>query len=114
MPKGQAYDFEAFKNLAETEVKKESETTRTSLFTPAAGKRFRLAGFSIYSTAETVVSLEDAETVFYVFGIAAKANIIVNWLPSGYLSTGAAQKLQFKTSNTAKFSGTFYGIEDVS
>jgi hypothetical protein len=114
VPKGQAYDFEPLKNLAEVEVKKESETTRTALFTPATGKRFRLAGFSIYSTAETVVQLEDAETVFYVFGIAAKANVVVNWLPSGYLSVAPGNKLQYKTLNTAKFSGTFYGIEDVS
>ena len=114
MPKGQAFDIEAFKILSEVEVKKESETTRTSLFTPAAGKRFRLAGFSIYSTLETLVSLEDGETVFYVFGIAAKANLVVNFLPSSYLSTAPANKLQYKSLNTSKFSGVFYGIEDVS
>ncbi len=114
MPKGVAFDIESLKSLNEVEVKKESETTRTSLFTPGTGKLFRLAGFSIYSTLETVVSLEDGETVFYVFGIAAKANVIVNWLPSSYLSTKTANKLQYKTLNTSKFSGVFYGIEDVA
>ena len=117
MPKGQAIDIEALKVLQEVEVKKESETTRTSLFTPATGKRFRLLGFTLFSSAETSVSLEDGETVFFVVGIAAKTSITINLatLPaSGYLSVTPGAKLQYKSFATAKFTGVFYGIEDVA
>ena len=116
MPKGQALELEVFKQLVEVEVKKESETTRTSLFTPQAGKYFRLLGFVLGASAETAVTLEDGTTAFFGLLIPAKTTIVVNLatLPaSGYLSIATANKLQYKSLNTAKFTGAFYGIEDV-
>ncbi len=117
MPKGQALELEIFKQLVEVEVKKESETTRTALLTPNSEKRFRLLGFVLGASAETAVTLEDGTAAFFGLLIPAKTTLVINLatLPtSGYLSAGAGNKLQFKSLNTAKFSGAFYGIEDVS
>lgn len=110
MPRGTAFDLELLATLKEAEVKKESETTTTSLADPDVEKhRFRLCLVVLQASAATVVSLEDETTVFAVIPLEAKVTVVVPLPMQGYVSEAAENELKFKTLNTAKFTGCFLG-----
>lgn len=113
MPKGQAFDIEVFKNVKEKIVKKAAEET-LAVWSPTAGKRFRLAGFRIFFSKAAVITLEDESTVMMEFKIAENETVDFKLLPSSYLSVKAENKLNFKTSVEGALTGSFYGIEDVA
>jgi hypothetical protein len=118
MPIGTTFDQEVLAQQSEVEVKKESETATTSLFSPvteiAQGRkgRFRLTAFVVSASAETVITLEDGTTTIGTFFLAAKTPLVVVLPGQGYVSTTPNNKLKFKSLNTAKFTSTYYGREE--
>jgi hypothetical protein len=114
MPHANAYDLEVFKTQKEVEVKKESETTTTEIWAPETGKRFRLAGFNIYLSAASILTLEDETTAFFIIQVPITTNVTVVLPQGGYMSVKNGNKLKYKSLNTAKVTSAFYGIEDIA
>jgi hypothetical protein len=113
MPKGTAYDVETI-TFTEKELKKVSETARESILTPAAGKRFRLLGFTLVADAAVNLVFEDGTTAFLVVPLGTAAVTPYTLPSSGYISTTPANKLQIKIQEaTKKITGTIFYIEDV-
>lgn len=113
MPRGQAYDIEVIKTVKAKTVKAEGEET-LALWTPEAGKRFRLAGFTLFSSTETIFTLLDNAAIIYMGSVAAKNSLVVVFPQGGYLSTVAAQKLNLKTSVEGAVTACVYGVEDIA
>lgn len=113
MPHGQAYDLEVVKTVKAKTVKVEGEET-LALWTPGEGKRFRLAGFTLFSSTETIFTLLDNASIIYMGSVAAKNSLVVILPGQGYLSTVAASKLNLKTSVEGAVTACVYGIEDTA
>ncbi len=115
MPKGTAFDIETLIILEAKKTKKTGETG-TTLFTPGAGKRFRLCGFTLTSSEEETIILSDGSTAFLVVTVPKTPTMLTfNYPDQGYLSIKDANKLVINTKATEReLTGTFYGIEDVA
>lgn len=114
MPKGTAFDLEVIKAVKAKTVKKESEET-LAVWEPETGKRFRLAGFTLYlGTAEAIITLLDEATVIYYAVLAAKGFQTVILPQQGYLSVKTANKLNLKVSVENAVTACFFGVEEVA
>lgn len=118
MPIGTTFDQEVLAAWTEKEVKKESETTTTTLFdpdtaiSPTREGSFRLTAFALTASAETVITLEDETTSIGSFLVAAKGYLQFVLPGQGYFSKAPGNELKIKSSNTAKISGAWYGREE--
>jgi hypothetical protein len=90
--------------------------TPVAIWTPPAGKRFRLMGWSLATSAATNVIMEDSSggaNELLRCGVAA-ANVasISPDLGNGYLSTAANNALYFDVTASATISGFVYGVTE--
>lgn len=100
------------KPLAKKEIKKEGEETLT-VWTPAAGKKFRLFGFTLFTAVATEIKIQDEGTVIWAQELEAKTGATVNLPGLGYQSVTVGNKLKLNLSATSTgVTGTFYGVED--
>ncbi len=105
-------------NWLEKEVKKESETTTTELYTPGEydtvnkiKNRSLIKAILIGASAATTVTIEDGTTAIATIQVpAAGASTWFEFPGQGFLTKqGGAVKI--KSSNTAKLNLTVYGTE---
>ncbi len=107
-----AYVFKPIKAVAIT------AGTPAPVWTPAAGKRFRLLGFCVNPTVAASILFEDATggtNEFLRFPLTAAvstAQVPVNLGQYGYLSTTANNALFLDVTATATVSGYVYGTEE--
>ena len=111
MPSQVTLDNQILKTLLEKTVKKTAEET-LELFKPEATKKFRLGGFVVGASAETVITLLDEATVLCRVLVAAKSTVVVPLAQNGLFSETKGNKLNLTTSVEAKITGTFYGAEE--
>jgi len=90
--------------------------TPVAIWTPAAGKKFRLMGYALSVTVGASVILEDATGAGNEFlrSPVAGANAVSLSPPlgNGYLSTTANNVLFADVSASATVSGFVYGVEE--
>lgn len=90
-------------------------TAQTPIWTPAAGKKFRLMGYVLTAgvVAGNVILQDGASTTIYLIPFGAIAQTIVSTdLGNGILSSTAAQALNATGQSTQTLSGTIFGIEE--
>lgn len=87
--------------------------TAVAIWTPAAGMKFRLVGYSLSLTVAGSVILKDAAAEVLRTGLLA-ANVaqISPPLSNGYVSAAANNALNMDVSATGSVSGFVYGQEE--
>lgn len=111
MPRGTAFDIQTIKTVKAKTTKPEGEET-LALWTPATGQRFRLSGFTLFSSTETVFTLLDEAAIIYMGSVAAKNSLVVVLPGQGYVSTTVLNKLNLKTSVEGAVTACVYGVEE--
>lgn len=88
-------------------------TAETTIWTPAAGKKFRLMGFVLTTGAQTVLTFKDntAGTTIAVVELAANSPFRLD-LGNGILSTAANNVLTVTRGTSAALNGTIIGGEE--
>ena len=90
--------------------------TPVTIWTPPAGKRFRLMGWSLTSSPATTVIMEDASgsaNEFLRAGCAAAGTASIGPdLGNGYLSAAANNALCFDVTTSATINGFVYGVTE--
>ena len=90
--------------------------TPVAVWTPAAGKKFRMMGFILATTVAGSILMEDAtggaNEFFRVPLLAASVPIASPPLGNGYLSTTANNALFIDVTVTGIVSGVIYGTEE--
>lgn len=92
-------------------------STAYTIWTPAAGKRFRLMGVSVVVTAASKVSLRDGTagsgTAFHTFGVAVAGDTYTFEFGNGYLSSAVNNVLElYNVSATSAAFITVFGTEE--
>lgn len=89
-------------------------TAETTLWTPAAGKKFRLMGLILTTSAVTTLKFRDGTGGTIVFQIGSGANVPLNPcdMGNGILSALANNLLTVTRSITAVLVGTVWGTEE--
>lgn len=86
--------------------------TPVTIWTPAAGKKFRLMGFHLGTTvAAGIILLDNAAEVLRVLA-SAGVSFMSPELDNGYLSTAANNPLKVNVTVTGNVSGFVYGTEE--
>lgn len=90
-----------------------SGTTETAVWTPAAGKKFRLLRLVLTGSAQTKLTFKDGAggTTIAVVELGANSPLVVD-LSNGILSTAANNVLTVTRSVAATLAGTLMGIEE--
>lgn len=89
-----------------------------TVWTPASGKKFRLLGFSLSSTAEAGLKFYDGVAgalttlVFQTPVLAAGGVLTIESLGLGRLSAAANNTLALDVSGNSTISGTIWGVEE--
>jgi hypothetical protein len=90
--------------------------TPVAVWTPAAGKKFRMMGYHLGVSTGASVIFEDASGAGNEFLrvpiLAAAANGVSPPLGNGYLSTAANNALYLDVTVSASVSGYVYGVEE--
>lgn len=86
--------------------------TRKALWTPKAGKRFRLLGFVVASSAAMELQLQDGEAGVFTMPLETIATIVAPPMGNGYLSLAAGNALNAFSSAAGNVFGTFWGTEE--
>lgn len=88
-------------------------TSEATIWTPGAGKKFRLLGFHLATSTAIRVTLKDGTggTVIYEIQVGAGGHLEVPWpsMGNGLLSATAANLLTATGSGAGALSGTLYG-----
>jgi hypothetical protein len=89
-------------------------TTEQLIWDPAAGKKFRLLGFTLKATVETLIAFLDGTggTVVFRVGAADSQPITLDLGPIGILSGAANANLYITSSASADVAGTAWGTEE--
>lgn len=103
--------IEVIKTVKEKTVKAEGSET-LAVWEPPAEKKFRLTGFTVFSSVETLITLEDESTVVFMFACPAKVNEKFTLPGQGIQSAKAKNKLNLKTKAEGAITASFYGVED--
>lgn len=87
--------------------------TDTTLWTPAAGTRFRVMGFHLTGSVNSPCSFRDntTGTVFYRFDLAGIPGVPEPIIVNGYLSTAVNNVLVINCTNALTLNGTVWGVE---
>jgi hypothetical protein len=111
VPRGTAFDISVVKTIKAKTTKVEGEET-LAVWTPATGKRFRICGFTVFSSTETIFTLLDEAAIIYMGSVAAKTSSVVALPAQGYASTTENNKLNIKTSVEGALTVCVYGTEE--
>lgn len=89
-------------------------TSSSPLWTPAAGKKFRLMGYVLScGVALGNVTLQDGAAAIFLLPFTAIGQTIVSCdMGNGIVSTVTAQALNAIGASTQTLSGTVFGIEE--
>jgi hypothetical protein len=87
--------------------------TPVGVWTPAAGKRFRLLGWALSLSVAGSVILKDQGAEFMRTPLmAAGVGLVSQVMANGYLSSAANNVLQIDVTASGNVSGFVYGIEE--
>lgn len=101
---------DVFKTIAEVAITAASPAT---VWTPASGKRFRLLGYALWSSASARFILKDDTTeILRHAGIVGSPAVSSPNLGKGYLSTAAGNALKLDVTTTGTVSGYVFGTEE--
>jgi hypothetical protein len=87
-------------------------TAETTLWTPAAGRKFRVMGFTLTAGGACELSFKDGTGGTTVLFYAAGADPLTVDLRNGLLSTAANNLLTVVRSASVTLKGTIYGTEE--
>lgn len=89
-------------------------TAETTIWTPAAGKKFRLMGGIITATVATVLTFKDntAGTTIFVLSMNAGVPFDISGMGNGILSAAANNVLTVTRSVASALDGTLFGTEE--
>lgn len=87
-------------------------TAETTLWTPAAGKKFRLMGMIITAGAATTLLFKDGTAGTNIFRVGAGATPVPIDIGNGILSALANNNLTVTRSVSATLMGTVWGTEE--
>ena len=96
-----------------TTVNLAAGTAETTVWTPAAGKKFRLMGLVLTAGAACDIELRDNTGGPVIFYVALSAAPLVLDLGNGILSGAANRPLTVTRSVSTTLKGTLFGTEDL-
>ena len=96
-----------------TTVNLAAGTAETTLWTPAAGRKFRLMGLVLTAGAACDIELRDNTGGTVIFYVALSAEPLVLDLGNGILSGAANRPLTVTRSVSTTLKGTLFGTEEL-
>lgn len=91
-----------------------ASSAETTIWTPAAGKKFRVQGFFLFSNTATVLTFKDGTggTTIMLGGVAVNSQFQSSPMGNGILSAAANNLLTLTCASASTVNGTVYGTEE--
>jgi hypothetical protein len=91
-----------------------ASAAETTIWTPAASRKFRLLGVFLFSNTATVLTFRDGTggTVIFLGGVAANTQLVTGEIGNGIASAVVNNVLTIQCGTAATVSGTVWGCEE--